>query len=106
MPMTEPPEKAIDSALFMPLSMAAFAVRTLARVATRMPKKPAAMEKIAPIRKQIAVPRSIKIEIRAKSTTINIARIRYSDIRKAFAPSAIADAISCMRALPAGARDT
>ena len=36
-PMTEPPENAIDRALFMPLVRAAFAVRTLALVATFMP---------------------------------------------------------------------
>jgi len=37
-PITAPPEKAIDKALFIPLSLAALAVRTLAFVATVMPK--------------------------------------------------------------------
>ena len=106
MPMTEPPEKAMDRALFMPLSMAAFAVRTLARVATFMPKKPAAIENSAPTRKQIAVPMSIKIAMSAKRATMKIARILYSEVRKALAPSAMAAAISCMRELPAGALET
>ena len=39
MPMTEPPENATLSALFMPLVRAALAVRTFALVATRIPKK-------------------------------------------------------------------
>ena len=104
--MTEPPEKAIDRALFMPLSMAAFAVRTFARVATLMPKKPAAIENSAPSRKQTAVPMSMKIAINAKRTTMKIARIRYSDIRKALAPSAMAEAISRILSLPAGALET
>ena len=41
MPMTEPPENATLSALFMPPARAALAVRTFALVATRIPKKPA-----------------------------------------------------------------
>ena len=106
MPMTEPPEKAMDSARFMPDSRAAFAVRTLARVATRIPKKPARMEQRAPSRKQTAVSQPIKAAISPKSTATKKTRILYSDFRKAFAPSAMADAISCMRALPGAARET
>ena len=37
MPMTEPPENAMASALFIPFVLAAFAVRTFALVATFMP---------------------------------------------------------------------
>ena len=47
MPMTEPPENATPSARFRPVRAAA-AVRTLASVATRMPKKPASAEQTAP----------------------------------------------------------
>ena len=104
--MTEPPAKAMESALFMPDSMAALAVRTLALVATFIPKKPARMEQSAPSRKQSAVPQLIKKPIRTNRTATKIARILYSDIRNASAPSAIAEAISCIREVPAAALET
>ena len=55
-------EKAIRA--FMPDSIAAFAVRTLAFVATFIPKKPARIEQQAPSRKQSPVPQPIKNPIR------------------------------------------
>ena len=106
MPITEPPEKAMDRALFMPLSMAALAVRTLAFVATFIPQKPAAIENSAPMMKQTAVPILMNTAIRTKSTTMKMARILYSDIRKALAPSAMAEAISCILAFPGAALET
>ncbi len=48
-PMTDPPKKATRSALLCPDSLAAAVVRTLARVAAFMPKKPAATELNAPV---------------------------------------------------------
>ena len=96
----------MDRAFIMPLSMAALAVRTLALVATRMPKKPASMEKPAPITKQTAVPRLMKRLMRTNSTTMKIARILYSDLKKALAPSAMEPAISCIRLLPGAALET
>ena len=104
--MTEPPEKAMDKALVMPLSMAALAVRTLARVATFMPKYPASMENPAPMTKQMPVPRLMNREISTKRTAMKMARILYSERRKALAPSAMEPAISCMRALPGEAEET
>ena len=109
MPMTEPPEKATDRARFIPPSCAAWAVRTLALVATFMPKKPARMEKPAPIRKQTAVIQlfsPMNRPISRKRATMKMTRILYSDLRKASAPSAIAAAISCMRSLPGLALET
>ncbi len=101
--MTEPPENAMDKARFMPCSIAAFAVRTFARVATFMPKNPARIENAAPSRKHTAVPMSMNSAISTNSTTMKIARILYSDFKKALAPSAIAPAISCIRSLPGAA---
>ena len=47
-PMTAPDLNAIFNALFMPDSLAAFAVLTLPSVATFMPKKPAKTDNAAP----------------------------------------------------------
>ncbi len=106
MPMTEPPAKAMERALFMPDASAALAVRTLARVATFIPKKPARMEQSAPSRKHRAVPQLIKRPIRINRAATKKARILYSDFRKASAPSAMEAAISCIRSLPGEATDT
>ena len=106
MPITEPPEKAMDRALIMPLSMAALAVRTLALVATFMPKKPASMEKPAPMTKQMPVPILMNREISAKRMAMKMTSILYSERRKALAPSAMEPAISCIRALPAAEEET
>ena len=59
-----------------------------------------------PARKHSAVPRLINRAIRAKSAAMKIARILYSDTRNAFAPSAMAEAISCIRSLPGRALET
>ena len=50
-PMTEPPAKAMRSAGTIDVR-AAFAVRTFAEVATRIPKNPATAEANAPIRNE------------------------------------------------------
>ena len=100
-PITAPPEKAIDNALFIPLSFAALAVLTFAFVATVIPQYPATVEKSAPITKHTAVTQLIPNPISTKSTTTKMIRILYSAIRKALAPSAIAPAISFMRSVPA-----
>ena len=50
-PITEPPAKATRSAGAIE-ARAAFAVRTLAAVATRIPNQPATAEQSAPIRKE------------------------------------------------------
>ena len=52
--ITAPPENAMDSALFIPLSFAAFAVLTFAFVATFIPKYPASVENNAPTTKHTA----------------------------------------------------
>ena len=72
---------------------AAAAVRTLAEVATRMPKKPASPEHRAPT----ATDRPIKIELSGRvalamarstaTTTTKMASTRYSRPRNAMAPS-------------------
>ena len=49
-PITVPPEKATFRALPIPLSLAAFAVLTLALVATVIPMYPAQIENTAPIK--------------------------------------------------------
>ena len=85
-PITAPPEKAIERARFMPPSLAAFAVRTFAFVATLIPKYPARVEKIAPIRKQIAVDQ-LTNPIKRKSAIAKTTRILYSAVKNAKAPS-------------------
>ena len=88
----------MDKALFIPLFLAAFAVLTLARVATCIPQYPARVENKAPQTKhtaviQLPIPRPISTN---KMSTKNT-RILYSAMRKALAPSLMADAISFMR---------
>ena len=107
--MTEPPENATARARFIPPSEAAWAVRTLARVATFMPKKPARMEKPAPSRKHSAVSHALSPmnrPISRNSAAMNTTRMRYSAFKKASAPSAMAAAISRMRSFPASALAT
>ena len=88
-PITAPPEKAIERALFIPLSLAALAVLTFALVATCIPKKPASTEKSAPATKQIPVihPLGSAIPMITKRTTAKITKILYSEVRNAIAPS-------------------
>ena len=59
------------------------------------------IERTAPQRKQTAVSGFLKKQRTTKSTTIKIARILYSAKRNALAPSAIAEAISFIRSVPA-----
>ena len=104
MPVTVPPRKATLSAGPRP-PRAASAVRTLARTETIMPMKPAAPERIAPIRKPIAASQPSGVgakKMRIARTTATIPIVPYWRLRKAMAPSWIAAAISFMRALPAG----
>ena len=85
----------------MPEVRAALAVRTLASVAIRMPKKPARVEKTAPTRKQTAVIQfPIPTPITTKRTAAKITSTLYSEKRNALAPSRIAPAISFMRSVP------
>ena len=100
-PITAPPLKAIFSALFMPRSRAALAVRTLAFVATVIPKNPARVENRAPSTKQTAVSQLITKPITKNSTAAKTIRIRYSANKKARAPVAMASAISFIFAVPA-----
>ena len=99
-PITAPPENAIDKALFIPLVLAAFAVLTLAFVATFIPKYPAKVENIAPTIKHTAVITLIPIAISINKTMANIISILYSAVRKAFAPSRIEPAISFILSVP------
>ena len=102
-PMTAPPEKAMDRALFMPLVRAALAVRTFALVATVMPRKPARTEKSAPTMKHTAVGQLIAKPMTRKNTATKIARILYSDVRNARAPSWMWPEISCILSVPGSA---
>ena len=102
--MTEPPAKAISRALDNPVR-AAWAVRTLALVATCMPMKPAKPEQKAPTTKDRP---TIGDEVSAGLVTANkvatqttkMARILYSALRKAIAPSAMWPAILRILASP------
>ncbi len=104
--MTDPPEKATRKAPLR-LVRAAAAVRTLAAVATRMPKNPASPEQTAPAsteRPTSAELPSLPALAQASSpatTRTKMARTRYSRPRNAMAPSRMCPAISCMRSSPA-----
>ena len=101
-PITAPPENAIESALFIPLSFAAFAVLTFAFVATLIPKYPASVENTAPTTKQAAVTQfPIPNPISRNNTSTKNTSILYSAVRKAWAPSLIDDAISRILSVPA-----
>ena len=88
-PITEPPEKATFNALFIPFSIAALAVLTLALVATFIPKYPARAENTAPTKKDTAVCQFMPIISTIKRTTTNIDNALYSLFKKAMAPSSI-----------------
>jgi hypothetical protein len=106
--MTAPPRNATDSAGDRPVRAAA-AVRTFARVATRMPKKPASAEHSAPATNERPIigdevaGSAVRIS-RPAMTTTNSARILYSAARKAIAPRKICSAMPFMRSLPASWR--
>jgi len=110
-PITEPPAKAISSALPR-LVRAAWVVRTFARVATRMPMKPAAAEQSAPPTKARAISgeepgcRAPLQPSSSATASTKTERTRYSARRKAIAPSWMALAIRIICALPASCRVT
>ena len=71
-----------------------------------IPKNPASTENSAPIKKQTAVPQLMKTPISTTSAATKKTRILYSAFRNASAPSAIAEAISCILAFPGDERIT
>ena len=71
----------------IPSSLAAAAVRELARVAAVMPEKPATPEQKAPLKKATAVGMLMPYHRSAKTAAIKIARMVYSLFRNAMAPS-------------------
>ena len=82
--MTEPPENAIDRALFIPEVLAPSAVRTLALVAVNIPKYPARVENTAPTRKHIAVIQlPIPNPMRINTTLQKITSTLYSAFKNA-----------------------
>jgi len=89
--MTEPPENATLSAALSP-ERAAAAVRTLAAVAIRIPRKPARAEHAAPassenpIRYELSGLPAFAQPNSTDATTTKIARTRYSRARNAMAP--------------------
>jgi len=94
-PITAPPEKATPSAL-LALSWAAFAVRTLALVATFIPIQPANTEQMAPKINATAVVGCMlslpgvtipATTITAARAATNTASVTYSLFRNAIAPS-------------------
>ena len=99
-PITAPPLNAILRALFIPLSLAAFAVRTFAIVATVIPKYPARVENNAPKIKHSAVPQLITKPIVTNSTAAKITRILYSENKNALAPVEIAEEIFLILSVP------
>ncbi len=103
-PITEPPLKAINKAAPCPLSLAAAVVRTLARVADFMPRKPASTEQAAPPRNAAQVGPGIFQASRPATTATNTTRIVYSRRRNAIAPVWIASASSRILSLPSLAR--
>ena len=82
MPVMAPPLKLTLSAVLR-LTVAACAVRTLARTETNMPMKPAAPDRMAPIAKPIAVgqPRPGTKAMTRNSTTPTMAMVRYWRLR-------------------------
>jgi hypothetical protein len=101
-PMTEPPKKATERAAAAPCVCAAVVVRTLARVAVYMPKKPASIEHTAPVKKAIIVYRPRLQKSNAATTTTKPARIVYSRFRKTIAPRWMASPIRVTFSSPAG----
>ena len=77
MPVMAPPLKLTLSAVLR-LTVAACAVRTLARTETNMPMKPAAPERMAPIANPIAVDQLPSARpITRNSTTPTMAMVMY-----------------------------
>ena len=82
------------------------AVLTLAFVATLIPKYPARIENNVPTTKAMAEPKPIPSPIRINNTIIKIARILYSAVRNACAPSLIAVEISFILSVPTSSLET
>ena len=105
--MTSPPENATFKASPSDVR-AALVVRTLALVATRIPKKPARAEHSAPTTNETAMSGDESARVRfassssAATTTTNTASTRYSRRRNAAAPSWMSLAISAIRSVPTG----
>ena len=89
-------------ALAIPNSLAAAAVRELARVAELMPEKPATPEQTAPVTKATAVCQLMPHHRRAKTTAIKTTRMEYSLFKNAMAPLLIWSSRSIMTSLPLG----
>ena len=110
-PITDPPAKAIASPSPR-LLRAAWVVRTLALVATRMPIKPAKAEQNAPPTNETATRGWLFSETKppaSKSNATlptNIASTLYSARKKAIAPTAMASAICCIFSVPGSCRAT
>ena len=109
-PITDPPVKATSRALPR-LVRAAFVVRTLALVATRIPINPARAEQNAPNTNDKPTNGddvsllAVKANKRATQTT-NTLKILYSAFRKAIAPSAMWPAIFFILSVPSSCLDT
>ena len=99
-PMTAPLRKATFSALFMPPSMAALAVRTLPLVATCIPKNPASTENKAPKTYSPAVTQFTAKPISRNRMTMTTTMVLYSLFRNAMAPSWMYPAISFILSVP------
>jgi hypothetical protein len=67
-----------------------------------MPKYPASIEQAAPAKKATAVAPLMNNPSKANTANTKTIRIWYSRLRKTIAPSWIAPAISCIKAVPTG----
>ncbi len=105
MPVTAPERNAIVSPACSEFR-AASAVRTLARTEMFMPMKPVAPDSSAPMTKATAGTTPRKTATSTATMTPTIAIAPYCRRRYAPAPSWIAAAISCIRALPGDAPST
>ena len=110
-PITEPPAKAMASPPPR-LVRAAWVVRTLALVATRMPMNPARAEQKAPQTNETATSGWLLGEMRppapssSATQATKTASTLYSARRKAIAPSEIARAMRCIFSFPGSWRAT
>ena len=99
----EPPQRATFTVSPMDmLSRALLAVRTLAKVALRMPSTQTTLLMHAPIRKVMPLLFSTNREKMTASTATTMAIVRYSVFIKVLAPLRIMPAISTMSLVPSG----
>ncbi len=87
-------------------SLAAWAVRTLARTEIDMPIYPVAPESTAPTKNPKAVSQSSTKPSTRNNTTPTMAMVVYWRFKYALAPCWMAAAISCIRSVPAGLAST